>query len=603
MADGDEFLIKIGSDVKGALAGIEGVGKGIKGMAAKAASAFAAVGLMDFAKQSIDAAEKMQVSNANMASSVLATSGTVVASGTAAAAAAKDQEKLTKAKDALTKLELSAAPKTEKASKNSADAARKSELAHLKLKEAQDKVAAAQTQLNTDMAKAEPAKQPIVTRRLWALVSDTIAQVSDKSAFSKQQVTDAFTTLVAKTGSTTTATKDLGLAADVARRYHMDLAGAGNVLAKVEDGRVSAAARLLPFLDKNMSKEQALAAIRQHTAGASAAYTATAQGQQDKMNNAFEEFQIVIGTKLLPVLTPLVQKVTNLLDMFTKAPGWVQNTVVVVAGFAAALAVVGPWLGTIGGVLSFLGGTVFPLVGGALIPVIAAVWSFTAALLANPITWIVIAIIAVIAAIVLLATHWKQVTAVMGTALLWLRDNVWNPVWNGIKAAFGAVMGLIWWYFDTFYVKPFQLGINLVQRAFSAFFSWFGHFWKVAFTDPLNEALSIIGKVTGAIGSVTGGIGNAVGNVGHLLGFADGGVVSGPSSGYPVMLHGTERIMPVSSSSAPRPTKLSGAAGGHSVVINITGSKADAQPIAEKVEPVVQRILRGTGAPVMDFGG
>ena len=39
------------------------------------------------------------------------------------------------------------------------------------------------------------------------------------------------------------------------------------------------------------------------------------------------------------------------------------------------------------------------------------------------------------------------------------------------------------------------------------------------------------------------------------------------------------------------------------IVINITGSKADAAPIAAAVEPVVQRVLRGTGAPVMDFGG
>lgn len=42
--------------------------------------------------------------------------------------------------------------------------------------------------------------------------------------------------------------------------------------------------------------------------------------------------------------------------------------------------------------------------------IIASVWSFTAALLANPITWIVIAIIALIAALVALYLNWDKVT-------------------------------------------------------------------------------------------------------------------------------------------------------------------------------------------------
>ena len=42
------------------------------------------------------------------------------------------------------------------------------------------------------------------------------------------------------------------------------------------------------------------------------------------------------------------------------------------------------------------------LAKGALTPLISSVWSFTAALLANPVTWIVIGIVALIAALVLL---------------------------------------------------------------------------------------------------------------------------------------------------------------------------------------------------------
>ena len=49
---------------------------------------------------------------------------------------------------------------------------------------------------------------------------------------------------------------------------------------------------------------------------------------------------------------------------------------------------------------------------------IASVWSFTAALLANPITWVVIGIVALIAALILLWQNWDSVTAFL--------QNAWN---------------------------------------------------------------------------------------------------------------------------------------------------------------------------------
>ncbi len=70
----------------------------------------------------------------------------------------------------------------------------------------------------------------------------------------------------------------------------------------------------------------------------------------------------------------------------------------------------------------------------ALPGLIASVWSFTAALLANPITWIVIGIVALVAAIILLWQNWDSVTA-------WL-SNAWNGFVNGVKAGFDWVKNL-----------------------------------------------------------------------------------------------------------------------------------------------------------------
>lgn len=56
----------------------------------------------------------------------------------------------------------------------------------------------------------------------------------------------------------------------------------------------------------------------------------------------------------------------------------------------------------------------------ALPALIGSVWSFTAALLANPVTWIVIGIIALCAAIYLLWKNWDTVTAALGKGWDWL---------------------------------------------------------------------------------------------------------------------------------------------------------------------------------------
>jgi tape measure domain-containing protein len=61
--------------------------------------------------------------------------------------------------------------------------------------------------------------------------------------------------------------------------------------------------------------------------------------------------------------------------------------------------------------------TAIPGLIGGLIGAAGAAWTFTVALLANPITWIVIGIIALIGVIILLATHWGQVTAFVGTQM------------------------------------------------------------------------------------------------------------------------------------------------------------------------------------------
>ncbi|WP_209010587.1 phage tail tape measure protein [Anaerovorax sp. IOR16] len=62
---------------------------------------------------------------------------------------------------------------------------------------------------------------------------------------------------------------------------------------------------------------------------------------------------------------------------------------------------------------------------------IASVWSFTAALLANPITWVIIGIVALIAALVLLWQNWDSVVSFL--------TGVWNAAVEGVIGAFNWI--------------------------------------------------------------------------------------------------------------------------------------------------------------------
>ena len=114
---------------------------------------------------------------------------------------------------------------------------------------------------------------------------------------------------------------------------------------------------------------------------------------------------------------------------------------------------------------------------------IASVWSFTAALLANPITWVVIGIVALIAALILLWQNWDSVTAFL--------QNAWNTACSKIAA------GLEW----------LKQGFQSIMDWISEKIAWFGEAGRrlvTTFVDgiksvamaPINAVKGIFGKIS-----------------------------------------------------------------------------------------------------------
>jgi hypothetical protein len=157
----------------------------------------------------------------------------------------------------------------------------------------------------------------------------------------------------------------------------------------------------------------------------------------------------------------------------------------------------------------------------------AAQWLMNAAQLASPITWIIIAIVALIAIIVLIATKTDWFSRAWRASWDWIKkaaSNTWDflkkiPGWIG--SAFSKVAGFI--------SAPYRAAFNLIARA------WNSTVGRLAFTFP----------------DWIPGLGGKTISVPNLPTFHAGGVVPGVrGEAVPIMAQAGERVSGVASSSS-----------------------------------------------------
>lgn len=138
-----------------------------------------------------------------------------------------------------------------------------------------------------------------------------------------------------------------------------------------------------------------------------------------------------------------------------------------------------------------LGAKVFPILKSGLMSVIPAVWSFTTALLANPITWIVVGVIALGAAILLLWKNWDKVVTGFQKGFQWFKGILSKaPNWVlGLLAAFVPFVGI-----PLLIIKNWGAIVNFFKNAGSAIGSVFGSLWE--------KAAGLFTRIFGLIGSI-----------------------------------------------------------------------------------------------------
>lgn len=203
----------------------------------------------------------------------------------------------------------------------------------------------------------------------------------------------------------------------------------------------------------------------------------------------FEEQRTMLGQQLLPVWTSFLGWVGGTaLPMFRDLVTWIGNnsdTLLILAGVIGGTVIAYQAAATATALYRGFQVASAAATGGLTV----AQWALNAAMSANPIGIIIVAIGALVAAIVWIATQttwfqdiWSAVTTALGAAWTWLWETVLKPVFDGIAAVFT-------WLWDNI-IYPIVVGIMLYIGLWAAIFTWL---WETV----LSPIFGFIGAVFG----------------------------------------------------------------------------------------------------------
>jgi hypothetical protein len=389
--------------------------------------------------------------------------------------------------------------------------------------------AAAQTLLAQSISKNTNATdKQIKANENWIAQQGKLLGVTD------DELRPAIAKLVTQTGSLEKAQQGASLAMDIAAATGKPLSAVTDAMAKAYGGNTKALAKLDPKLKDlikgGLDAEGAMSVLADTFGGAATTKANTAQGQFQRLQVSLAETKETIGAALLPI----IEKVLPILTQFGN---WAsENTAVFL---------------TIAGVIGGIAAAVL-LVNGAMTAWTAITTAFTvvqtafnAVMAMNPVTLIVIGIVALVAALVIAYKKFEGFR------------NVVDSVFGFIKTAVSTSIEVIKGYF-TAILLPYKLMFNGIALL------WNNTIGKLSFKVP--------GWVPGL-----GGKGFEVPNIPML---AAGGIVTSPTLAM-IGEAGPEAVIPLS--------KM-GSMGGGNVTINVNGG--DPQAVVD----ALRRYMRTNGA-------
>ena len=363
------------------------------------------------------------------------------------------------------------------------------------------------------------------------------------------QLRPALATLARVTGDVATAQSLASTAMDIAQGTGKDLASTSTAMAKAAAGNTTALAKMIPGLDKAVLSSGDLAAIQDEVAskvgGAAAAFAETDSGAMQRFQLSMAETGEAIGAALLPALQAVLPYIQQFGSWASENTGIITAVGVAVAGFAAAIVVANiamkAWA-----------------IGSALVT--AAQWLLNAAMTANPIGLVVIAIAAFVAALVLaynkvdwfkafIDAAWDLIQAAVETFVNWFKDTAWPiiktvfdfivaavkaylAVWGQVFTAVKTAVETVWnWLRDTFgpgvsaLWEALGTTLTTLQTVFTTVFDAI----KGAVQGAWDFIKPIVEKIADAIGKIME-LAAKIPGVSAITGAASSSLSTAPSS-------------------------------------------------------------------------
>lgn len=234
------------------------------------------------------------------------------------------------------------------------------------------------------------------------------------------------------------------------------------------------ATRMVDAIDRNVLSMDDLKNASKEAEGAVYQTFDSTLDPIDNVNIALNNGQLAfsqIGQEIQIAFLPFLKKASEALrafkDWFSKLSPETKQLAVKIAAVAIAI---GPLILGVGYLMSTFGKMV-----GVIQTVAKGFMFLNAILMANPISWLILGILALIAGFVLLWNHCEGFR------------NFFYMMWEGIKIGFSATVnffaGLI-----NFLVAAFRLGLVGIQMIWSGLKTW----WDIMVTQPFKFALNMI---------------------------------------------------------------------------------------------------------------
>jgi hypothetical protein len=388
-----------------------------------------------------------------------------------------------------------------------------------------------------------------------------------KLGFTDDETRTSLAKLEIATGSTKKSITDLALAEDIARLKHVDLDTATKMLTGTLAGSSRAAKQLgisvipvtshmdelkakfkelgtaIPtaeaaqakFLDKQATGQATLQAVTDKVHGQADAYSKTAAGGMAQFHAQTQHLEEALGTGLLPALTSLATLVASGASALA---GHTQAVKIAAAGIAVLA----------GGILAVSGATA---AWGAITAIAAAatsVWSaaqfvLDAALTANPIGVVVVAIAALVGGLILAYRHSETFRAIVTGGFNEVKaagQAMANFITVTIPAAFQTVLGWLrstWPIVAMLVAGPFAPIVALATNAFGVRDALVG-----AFNAAKDAISNVLARIVGFFAALPGRMLAALGDVGHLLYNAGASIIQGLLDGLTSKLKDVEDL-------------------------------------------------------------